>query len=328
MNAKMGLAGLLLLLGACTVVGGENEEAPTAAEATPAADETLQPAADPQATERSIEHLRAELALLQDNVAGQTAQLEALRAQSIRDAETYRALVRTIDAKLQAGAAPGDPALVDLWNQAETQFDLVNDRLMEIDALSTDAAENAARAAELQDRLWALEDEASQTASLADRLQDDLAQSSAQQNNYVGIERSNLQALALAIDSGVPADIAIASLADVSATPVGAPGSGIATGRPLVVIRFDTAAVDYEPALLSAVSAALDRRPNAAFDVAAVSPASGSEAQLVADIEAARRHADAVIASLAGMGLTADRVSVTSVVSPEVQDNEVHVFVR
>jgi hypothetical protein len=328
MNARMGLAGLLLLLGACTVVGGENVEAPSSVEATPATDDPLQAGIDPLETDRSIERVRAELMLLQSNVTEQTAQLANLRAQSIQDAETYRSLVASIDAKLQAGAAPGDPALVELWNQAETQLDLVDGELGQIDALSADVAQNAARAADLQDQLWQLEDEADQTSSLADQLQNDLAQSSAQQSNYIGIERSNLQALALAIDTGEPSGIALAGLADVSAAPVGAPGSGIATGRPLVVIRFDMGQVDYEPALFSAVSAALDRRPNAAFDVAAVSPASGSEAQLVADIEAARLHADAVLRSLASMGLTEDRVSIISVVSPEVQDNEVHVFVR
>lgn len=328
MNARMGLAGLLLLLGACTVVGGENVEPPSSAEVAPGTDDPLQAGTDPLETDRSIERLRAELTRLQTNVTEQTAQLESLRAQSIQDAETYRSLVASIDAKLQAGAAPGDPALLELWNQAETQLDLVDSQLGQIDALSADVAQNAARAADLQDRLWQLEDEADRTASLADRLQNDLAQSSAQQSNYIGIERSNLQALTLAIDTGEPSGIALAGLADVSAAPVGAPGSGIATGRPLVVIRFDRGQVDYEPALFSAVSAALDRRPNAAFDVAAVSPASGSEAQLVADIEAARLHADAVLRSLASMGLTEDRVSIISVVSPEVQDNEVHVFVR
>jgi hypothetical protein len=328
MNARMGLAGLMLLLGACTVVGGDNPEPMSAAEATPGPDDSLQTAIDPLETDRSIERVRAELTLLQGKVAEQTAQLEGLRAESIEDAEIYRSLVASIDAKLQAGAAPGDPALVELWNQAKAQLDLVDHGLGRIDALTSDIAQNAARAAELQERLALLEDEADRTASLAEGLQDDLAQSSAQQSNYIGIERSNLQALALAIDTGEPSGIALAGLTDASAAPVGAPGSGIATGRPLVVIRFDGGEVDYEPTLLSAVSAALDRRPNAAFDVAAVSPASGSEAQLVADIEAARLHADAVLRSLAGMGLTADRVSITSVVSPEVQDNEVHVFVR
>ena len=325
MNAKMGLAGLMLLLGACTVVG-ENEEAPSAAVVAP--ETGIAPDTDPLATDRSIEQLRVEIARLQGEISAQTASLEGLRAQSVQDADLYRSLVASIEAKLQQGAAPGDPALVELWNQAETQLDLVNDRLGEIEALSAGIAESAARSAELRDRIQALEADAAETASLASQLETDLAQSSAQQGNYVGIERSNLQALALAIDTGEPADIGVTSLADVSAAAVGAPGSGLATGRPLVVIRFDTADVDYEPALLSAVSAALDRRPNAAFDVAAVSPAAGSEAQMSASVAEARRYADEVARALAGMGLTEDRVSVISVVSPEVPDNEVHVFVR
>ena len=325
MNAKMGLAGLMLLLGACTVVG-ENEESPSAAVVAP--ETGIAPDADPLATDRSIEQLRAELAGLQSAVSAQSAALEGLRAQSVQDADLYRSLVASIEAKLQQGAVPGDPALVELWNQAETQLDLVNDRLGEIDALSAGIAENAARSAELRDRIQALEGDAAETASIASQLETDLAQSSAQQGNYVGIERSNLQALALAIDTGEPADIGVTSLAELSAAAVGAPGSGLATGRPLVVIRFDTADVDYEPALLSAVSAALDRRPNAAFDVAAVSPAAGSEAQMSASVAEARRYADEVARALADMGLTEDRVSVISVVSPEVPDNEVHVFVR
>ena len=326
MNAKMGLAGLMLLLGACTVVG-ENTEAPSTVAVAPET-EIAQADTDPLATDRSIEQLRAELAGLQSAVSAQSAALEGMRAQSVQDADLYRSLVASIEAKLQEGAAPGDPALVELWNQAETQLDLVNDRLGEIDALSAGIAESAARAADLRDRIGALEGDAAETAAVASQLQTDLAQSSAKQNNYIGIERSNLQALAIAIDTGEPADIGVTSLADVSAAPVGAPGSGLATGRPLVVIRFDTENVDYEPALLSAVSAALDRRPNAAFDVAAVSPAAGSEAQMSASVVEARLHADAVARALASMGLTEDRVSVISVVSPEVPDNEVHVFVR
>lgn len=76
------------------------------------------------------------------------------------------------------------------------------------------------------------------------------------------------------------------------------------------------------------MSAALDRRPNAAFDVVAVSPAIGSQAQMAVNASEARRHADAVLRSLASMGLPAERVSVTSVTSPGAKVNEVHVFVR
>jgi len=135
--------------------------------------------------------------------------------------------------------------------------------------------------------------------------------------------------LALAINSGEPYGPSLANRSyTVPMQLSGVPGSGIATGRPLVVIRFDTESVDYESALFSAVSAALDRRPNAAFDVVAVTPAAGTQAQIAVNANAARRNADAVLRSLASMGLPADRVSVTSVTSPVAQVNEVHIFVR
>ena len=43
--------------------------------------------------------------------------------------------------------------------------------------------------------------------------------------------------------------------------------------RPLVVIRFDRANVPYEQALYTAVSRALERRPQALFDLVAVAHA-------------------------------------------------------
>ena len=47
--------------------------------------------------------------------------------------------------------------------------------------------------------------------------------------------------------------------------------------RPLVVIRFDRRNVKYQ-VLYDAVSRALERRPNARFELVAVSPRAGSTA--------------------------------------------------
>jgi hypothetical protein len=107
-----------------------------------------------------------------------------------------------------------------------------------------------------------------------------------------------------------------------------APGSGIATGRPLVVIRFDRENPDYEQALFAAVSATLDRRPNAAFDLVAVAPAAGTPAQVSLNTSKARRSADKVMRSLTSMGLSPDRVSLSTMTSATAQTNEVHLYVR
>ncbi len=177
-------------------------------------------------------------------------------------------------------------------------------------------------------QLAVLEDETNRTVVLIDRLLTELTQDIVRQSNYLAAERSNIQVLALAVNSGEPYGTSLANRTYTLPMQYAAPGTGLATGRPLVVIRFDSENVDYESALFSAVSAALDRRPNAAFDVVAVAPAAGNQAQIAVNANESRRHADAVLRSLASMGLPADRVSVSSVTSPGAQVSEVHVFVR
>src|SRR3546814_7344673 len=101
---------------------------------------------------------------------------------------------------------------------------------------------------------------------------------------------------------------------------VAAPASYGASERPLVVIRFDRPNVAYEQPLYTAVSQALDRRPDAMFEVVAVSAGHGASAS-------ARRSADRVMRTFADMGMPRDRVRLTtSAGSAGVA--EVHVYVR
>jgi hypothetical protein len=293
-----------------------------------------------------VEQLRSELARLQGMLSDQNARLQGIRTQTIQNAQTYHNLVGLINSKLQVGTTPGNPILVDQWNQAQVQVDLVNNDLGQMTALSNDVAQSASLASYLLEtsratygisgavdedhrQLSVLEDETNKTVVLIDRLLTELTGDIVRQSNYLAAERSNLQVLALAINSGEPYGTSLANRSySVPMQPSGMPGAGIATGRPLVVIRFDTESVDYESALFAAVSAALDRRPNAAFDVVAVTPAAGTQAQVAVNSNTARRNADAVLRSLASMGLPADRVSISSATSPGAQVNEVHVFVR
>jgi hypothetical protein len=96
----------------------------------------------------------------------------------------------------------------------------------------------------------------------------------------------------------------------------------------LVVIRFDTANPDYQQALYQAVSQALARRPNAAFDLVAVAPQSGGSAQIALNSNIAQRDADQVMRSLLSMGLTADRISMSAATSPTAQVIEVQLYIR
>ena len=94
------------------------------------------------------------------------------------------------------------------------------------------------------------------------------------------------------------------------------------------MIRFDRQNVEYEQALYTAVSRALDQRPDARFDIVAVSPSSGSAADIALQRSRSRKHADDVLRTLTGMGLPADRVGLTSTTSAEAGASEVHIYVR
>jgi hypothetical protein len=111
--------------------------------------------------------------------------------------------------------------------------------------------------------------------------------------------------------------------------PVAAPaGAGLASGRPFVVIRFDNPEVEYEQQLYEAVSAALARSPDVAFDLVAVAPAGGTSEEIARNSEAARASMQKVMRSLFEMGLPADRVSLSQVTDPYIQSSEIHLYVR
>ena len=96
----------------------------------------------------------------------------------------------------------------------------------------------------------------------------------------------------------------------------------------MVVIRFDRPNVPYQRALYTAVSRALDRKPNATFQLVAVSPQVGSPARNALNKRAAKRNAEGVLRALADMGLPGHKVSLSATTSSEAENNEVRIFVR
>lgn len=295
---------------------------------------------------QKVQALRGDLTKLQASVADQNNRLQALRGRAIQNANSYHTAIAGIESKLQIGTTAGNPILVAQWNQAQAQLEQVNTDLGQMNTLANEVAGNAAMASYLLEatraafgisgavdedhrQLAILEDETNRTTVLIDRLLTELTEDVARQTNYLATERSNLNALALAINKGELYGQSLAARNFTPAmAPAMAPGAGLATGRPLVVIRFDRPNPDYEQALFAAVSAALDRRPNAAFDLVAVSPNTGTPAQVSLNSDKARRNADKVLRSLTSMGLSPERVSLSSMTSQTVQSNEVHLYVR
>ena len=99
-------------------------------------------------------------------------------------------------------------------------------------------------------------------------------------------------------------------------------------GTPLVTIHFDRPNPSYQQELYAAVSTALDRRPNASFELVAIAPSQGSAGQVALTTSAAQRSAEAVLRSLAEMGLPANRVRLSATTSRDVDIPQVELFVR
>jgi hypothetical protein len=312
-----------------------------------------------------VQSLRTDLGQFQGNVARHTAELTSARQSLSSTSSSYFSLIALINSRLQAGTTPGNPQLVAQWGQAQSTLDQMNTGVARLNSISNEVAGdssfgnyllNEIRAAyNLQggvesdrDQLKQLETQTTSSLAQVDQLLNALSDEITRQSSYVAGERNNLVTLALAIQNGQlygpslanrqfattpaaapsrpasPAPRAPAPSRTATAAPA-APGAG---DRPLVVIRFDQANVDYEQPLYTAVSRALERKPSATFTIQAVAPNAGTAAAVAVNTNTSRQNAENVLRSLTNMGLPADRVSLAATMSPDIQSNEVRVFVR
>ena len=299
-----------------------------------------------------VETLKTDVDKLKQAIIRHSEELQNLRGRTVTYSETYHRFVADINARLQVGTTPGNPVLVQKWNAAQGQLDRVNDEIATLNELSNRVAADSSLSAFMLDRvrgayqvsgavdedhrqLDLVADDVNRTVVLVDRLLNEVAEDLARQTTYVSGERSNLNTLALAIKNGELFGAALsergfasAGLAAGRTSPAVAPAPALAQGRPLVVIRFDQPNVRYEQALYKAISRALERRPQARFDVVAVTPRSGTPAEVARAEAGAKKNAQDVLRSLTNMGLPSTRVALSSVQNTNAASNEVHIFVR
>jgi hypothetical protein len=297
---------------------------------------------------------RGELRQLQDTVRQRNQVLQTIRNETVQDSTAYHQSIAAINARLQVGTTPGNPILHQRWATAQQQLDKINVDIASMNQLATQVASDSAMAAYLLDsvraarglsgaveedhrQLQILEDETNQTTVLIERLLSELSQDISRQQSYVANERGNLNTLALGIKNGQMYGTSLGNQA-LMRTAAGTPSSGaggvlpsaqIGSRRPLVIIRFDRPNPSYEQPLYQAVSRAIERRPDASFDLVAVSPTTtGSAGQGALDASNARRAADQVYRSLGEMGLNANRIEMSAMGSPTATSPEVHLYVR
>lgn len=300
-----------------------------------------------------VQQLRGDLIRLQDSIRGHNGGLQSLRGQTVQNAQTYHQTMAAIESRLQVGTTPGNPQLVDHWNSAQRQLEQVNTDISNMNALANRVSADAALSTYLlesvraayglsgaveadHEQLAVLEDETNQTVVLIDRLLTELSDDIRRQSSYVANERNDLNTMAVAIKNGELFGTSLANRSFGGGIPQASAGGGfpapssapVSGRRPLVVIRFDRPGVDYEQPLYSAVRRALERRPEAIFDVVAVSPQSANQGRAALNANEAKRNAQAVFRSLQELGLPPGRVALSAQSAGDARTNEVRIFVR
>lgn len=251
-----------------------------------------------------------------------------------------RAYTETVGATETHGTAPNSPALAAEKDRARRQLDRVAQDTAQLNAIASEVAGDVALSAYIDQEMKSAAafeagaDDRRQLASLqtaaaadrvvAGRLKTVVDAELARQSANLGQERRRLAGLTAPAHGGGPA---VASR-PVASMPPAHRAPAVHAQRPLVIIRFDRPDVPYQQVLYTAVKRALERRPDATFDLVAVSPTSDDDRQLKTATDRAERDAQDVLRTLSSMGLSPERVRLSAMTSSEVATNQVQIFVR
>jgi hypothetical protein len=297
---------------------------------------------------QQIEQLRAELVRLQGVITERNEVLQNLRDRAIDTAQRYHGTVGGVEARLQTGTTPGNPILVNQWKSAQLGLERVATDIGFMQRLANEVAADSALSQFLLEKansakglqgaidddhvqINVLQDETSKTVVIIERLLTELSEDIRRQTSYVANERGNLQTLALAITRGELYGSSLANRAVGASEVQAATGPSLAqqsTRQRLVVIQFDTTDVAYEQALYTALAGALERKPDARFDIVSIAPGAGAVTDKALSAQNTRRYADQVRRSMSNMGLPGDRMSMSTMTSQSKLIPEVQVFVR
>lgn len=98
--------------------------------------------------------------------------------------------------------------------------------------------------------------------------------------------------------------------------------------RPYIVIRFDRPGLTFADTLYSAMSRALDRYPEATFDVVLAMPPLSPTADPEEAMRASEQHIEDVVLAMTDMGLPSSRLRIAASTDENATVDEIRIFVR
>ena len=286
---------------------------------------------------------RGELNQLQNSIRTNNAELQKIRNSIINNALEYHKTIAEIETKLQVGTTPGNPHMFEKLAKAESNIQIMNTNAAALNQLSgkvsadtanTDYLVEVIRSAysisgavdEDHRQLRILENEAGQTSILMHSLLNEINSDITRQQQYVKTANSNIANLSSAIRVGSfgvnNAPISRSPLLNanpVASSQVEQEAPAYAGGKPLFAVRFANKDVNYKDGLKKAVANAVAKKKSVIFDVVAVNSLQGSSAN---------EYASKVFQDIIALGVTADRVNISSKIDAEADYPSVMVFVR
>ncbi len=299
--------------------------------------------------ETAVTHKAREIAMELDKAGKKidtsNRKFDTLKNKNRAETSEYYSLVATINSALQTGTTPGNPILVDRWNAAQDKLNKLSKTSSLTNNLSVDLSYQASKttfilesikaAFELSgavdsdhEKLTQLEDEVNQYITDLNRM---IVKVNAELNRLSALlrtERENMQTLSLGISKGELYGANIQNTVFKKRLEGSAQPSDVATRKALVIIKFNKPGVNYDKPLYTAISKALGRRPNAKFDLVAVSPRFKNPAKESLRLSEARKDGEAVLNSLTKMGMPASRISLSSEIRGKAQSSEVHIYIK
>lgn len=305
---------------------------------------------------RKIGDIHRDLGNLQNDMARLSERMLDLEKINQSNAAEYYADTATISTQLQSGTTPGNPRLLQKLATAQDSLDKLARNVNDMNELAIEITKSGSVASYLLEgtrsaygltgaveedhvQLAQLEDSINNTTIIIERLQnnvnDDITRSSA----YLATERNNLRTMSLAVADGNLMGKALSSRPFTSSAkksdtvetaklsnPEQPPAP--TNPRPLVKIRFDRANVDYKQPVYLALNEAMEKFPNARFELVAVYPSQGNAAMTAIESTKSRRNAEEVLRSMTQMGLPMDKVDISYAASADVDSSEVHIYIR
>ena len=315
-----------------------------------------------------IASLNNDLFALQSRVGSLATRLRDIEGGGRTLAATYYANVATINTQLQTGTTPGNPRLVQKLDTAQQSLDQLSNNVAGLNGLAVEIADAASVGAFLLEtvrstynlsgaieedhsKLAQMEDQVNNAIITIDRLLNEVNDNITRTTAYLSTERNNLRTLSLAVTSGdlfgrslannpfsaAPASTLMqpaaytqtAGMMPVPPQAMPSPAPTVSAGnRPLAKIRFDKANVEYEQPLYVAVQNALQKYPQARFELVAVHPTSGNAAQVDIESTKARRNAEKVLRNLTQMGLDMNQIDLSYAPMADARSSEVHLYIR